>query len=185
MTEEEIKKIQEEAAAEREKAEALMAELAEKNEKLKGFEGKEMNFSKVREAAEKAEKEKKEIEEKLKKELEDERKGRINDRKDVILGAIVGKDDELKKVVEYHYSKFSGEVKTPEEIEARVKEAYILATKGQNNPVKTQQAAGGAGGVVRTNAGTGNVDPEVKNWASEFNKYGANIKDEDLIKKNK
>ena len=185
MTEEEIKALQETAEAEKAKAESLMAELAEKNEKLKGFEGKEMNFTKVRDAAEKAEKEKEEIKSTLSKELEDEKMARINDRKEVIIGAIAGKDEDLKKVIEFHYSKFSGEAKTPEEIEARVKEAYVLATKGQSNPVKGQQGAGGSGGTI--NAGTANreVDPEVKNWADEFNKYGAGITDEALVKKNK
>ena len=185
MTEEEIKAMQEQIEAEKAEKEALMAEVAEKNEKLKGYEGKEMNFNKVRDAAEKAEKEKDEIKSKLEKELDDERMARINDRKEVVIGAIAGKDEELKKLVEFHYSKFSGDAKTPEEIEARAKEAYVLATKGQSNPVKQQQSAGSAGGVV--NAGTANreVDPEVKTWANEFNKYGAGITDEALVNKNK
>ena len=183
MTEEEIKALQETAEAEKAKAEALMAELAEKNEKLKGFEGKEMNFTKVRDAAEKAEKEKEELKTKLSKELEDEKIARINDRKEVVIGAIAGKNDELKKVIEYHYSKFSGEAKTPEEIEARAKEAYILATKGQSNPVKGQQGAGSSGGAIKIGGTAADIDPEVKNWAGEFNKYGAGITDEALAKK--
>lgn len=171
--------IEKQKKEETEKIEAEKKRIADLEAENKGLKDKEMNFSKIRESAEKAEKEKAD----LSKQLEEEKAARVNDHKVRVVDAIAGSDNELKKLIEYHYGRIVGDAKTPEEIETKVKEAYTLATKGKSNSVRGQQGAG-SGGNKPANSGvdSGEVDPETKKWSEEFNKHGADIKDEDLKK---
>lgn len=175
MTEEE-KKALEDAKAETDK---LKAEIAAKDEELKKLHDKDMNFGKVR----KSEEEKEAEIEKLKKGLADMETKNISEKKEKYLRAFAGTDNELKKTISLHYEKLGREAKTEEEIQAAMKDAYLLSTKAPVDKNIINRVSGGDGGVfVAPTHGSNDaqVDQKTKEWADEFNKHGANIKEDDL-----
>ena len=192
MTEEEKQKLEAEKAAAIAEAEALKTSLAEKEAALKALQDKDLNFGKLREKT--AEEIKKAEEAKLSKEQEvatlsqkvadmeanitktaEERKGRL-------VTAYAGKDAELQKTILFHFERVKGTAKTDSEIEAAMKDAYVLATGGRADQDVIRSVQGVSSGGTRVNAKPtgGELTPEAKELADQFNKHGANIKPEDL-----
>jgi hypothetical protein len=104
------------------------------------------------------------------------------ERKSKLVTAYAGKDAELQKTILFHFDRVKGEAKTDAEIEAAMKDAYVLATGGRadQDVIRQVQGSGSSGArVVAKPVGT-DVTPEAKTLADEFNKHGANIKPEDL-----
>lgn len=66
---------------------------------------------------------------------------------------IAGEDAELAKKIDYFYGQFQGDPKTPEEIEQRSRQAYVLATADRPNatPFEIAVSARGTGSVPKSN----------------------------------
>lgn len=187
------KQVAEAAAKKAEEATAeIKKQLEEKEASLKEFQDKDLNFGNLRK---KTEEEKKKIEdEKKAKEdeiaslsqkvqaMEEATKQAAEERKERLVKAYAGKDEELKKNILFQFDKVRGEAKTEAEIEQAMKDAYILATGGRadEDVIRQVQGSGSSGSRTPSKPSPTEVTPEVKAAAEEFNKYGANIKDEDL-----
>jgi len=154
----------------------LKKNLEEKEAELKKFQDKDYNFSKVRKGEEEKEKEIAD----LKKQIEDVNTRITGEHKTDLLRVLAGDDEDLKKTIEHHYDRIKDDATTKEQIEGKMREAYLLATKGQvSNDVIRRQASAASGGTGKVNVGE--VDPEVKDWAEEFSRRGGiQITDEDL-----
>ena len=133
----EIQKIKVEMENSKKELENNKKELEQARGKLAGFENKEFNFKKVRDMAEE---EKKNLttqqieflkrQEKLEDEHANFKKQIIESYKSEVLNKYSKEDEELKKKIEYHYNRFSGDAVTKEEISQRMEDAYELANKG-------------------------------------------------------
>jgi len=190
MDPEEIKKIQEAKDAAEAEVKKTKEDLAKVQEDLKKLQDKDMNFGNLRKSAEEIQKQKDEETKKLKEQIDslsgkisEMEQGKIKDqeeRENGLINAYGGKDEELKKVIKFHFDKLKVTAKTSEEIEEAAKGAYILATGGRadDNVIKSVQGVRGNVRPPVTNSTT--ISPEVKELADKFNQHGAGIKDEDL-----
>jgi len=181
---EEIEK-EKQAALEAEKAKAieeataeLKKNLEEKEVELKKLQDKDFNFSKVRKGEEEKEKE---IED-LKKKVEELNSVRIGEHKSDLIKVLAGDDEDLKKTIEHHYDRIKDDAQTKEQIEAKLREAYHLATRGTASPDPIRRQTSAASGAP-VKSGAGEIDPETKEWAAEFSRRtGLVLTDEDLKK---
>jgi len=193
MNEEEKKALEAETQKKIDEATAnLKAELEKKDADLKALQDKDLNFGKLRnqtaEEIKKAEEAKKAKEEEVanlsKKvaEMEASQIAAAEERKGRLVSAYAGKDAELQKNILFHFDRVKGAAKTDAEVEAAMKDAYILATGGRANAdvIKQVQGSYSSGArVIAKPAGT-EASPELKEAAEAFNKHGAGIKPEDL-----
>lgn len=194
MTEEEKAALEAETQKKIEEATAkLKADLAAKEEELEKERKVEKNFNGIKtkaeleiKAAEEArlakEAEALKLSERVA-ELESNITKAAEERKARLVTAYAGKDAELQKNILYHFDRVKGEAKTDSEIEAAMKDAYVLATGGRADQDVIKQVQGSASSgarVIAKPSGT-EVAPEVKEFAEQFNKHGANIKPEDLV----
>jgi hypothetical protein len=185
MNEEEKKALVE---AEVKKAtEALAAEKLALEEKLKGFENKDLNFANLRnktaEEIKKAEEEKEKARldaEALGKrvaEMEESIKKTAEERKERLISVYAGKDEEMKKKIEFHFNRIKGDGKSEAEIEAAIKDAYILATGGNaDQDVLRGIQSASMGNRIAVKPTSGEVSPEAKEVAQKFNQYISNDK---------
>lgn len=109
----------------------------EKEAELAKLKDKDMNFQRFRE---KSEEEKKEFREKLSSEqkflfdelnnLREERttmqQSQLNSAKERVLASLAGEDKDLAKSIELQAGEFSGTPATPEELEKRFRNAYVI-----------------------------------------------------------
>jgi len=102
------------------KVEDELIKLREENEKLRN---KDMNFEKLRKKVLTVEE--------LDKKQEDFKNTIINGHLDDALAVVAGDDGELRKKILHHYDRIKGEAITKEDINKRVKEAFLLETGGQ------------------------------------------------------
>lgn len=171
---------------------SLKEELAKKEADLKALKDKDLNFGNLRKQTEeeikkaaddkaKAETAVSELTKKVA-EMEEQNVKAAEERKSRLVSAYAGKDEELKKQILFHFDRVKGEAKTESEIEAAMKDAYILATGGRadEDVIRNVQGTGSSGSRVPAKPSATDVSPEVKAAAEEFNKYGADIKPEDL-----
>lgn len=181
MTEEEIaadiEKRATEKAAEKVAAEtaAKQKELDEAKAELEKLQKKDFDFSKMKDG-EKALLDKIEG---LEKGLKERDTKAITDRKASLVKAITGNDEAMKKNLEDSYAKLSAMPETtPEEVEARMREAFTLAT-GQKQTEDGFKSRISSARTSRANtaAPEGALAPEVKPLA---NRLG--ISDEDWKK---
>lgn len=187
---EEVKKQQEKEAAEKLEAEKkaavdaatadLKKQLEEKENELKGLKDKDFNFGKVNTQKEELEK----TVEDLKKRVDEAEKKPIEYAKNNALDAFAGSNKELREKIEFHFGRVGKEAKSPQEVDQAMKEAYLLAT-GRAVPVDAARRAANAGPGYNRPApvNTDQVDPEVKEWATQMNNFlpkNLQISDEDL-----
>lgn len=142
----EAKAAEERERLEAEKEEALEAANAEKEEletKLKKFEDKDYNFSKLREKKNKNEDG--ESQEEIQKKI-DELNQKIDaignqSKEDTLNDFIknkVGEDKETKEKFDYYYKRLGSDAKSKEEIQKAATEALQLATGGSYQPDRDQ-----------------------------------------------
>lgn len=193
LTEEQKAAVEAETQAKIEAATAnLKADLEKKEADLKALQDKDLNFGKLRtstaEEIKKAEDAKKAKEEEvtnLSKKVAEMEEGitkSAEERKGRLVTAYAGKDTELQKNILFHFDRVKGSAKTDSEIEAAMKDAYVLATGGSADQDVIRQVQGGSSSGARVVAKPADteVTPEVKAAVDEFNKHGADIKPEDL-----
>lgn len=169
----EIEKLQSDLEAARNDAEAA-------TEELKKATGKEYNFSKLREAKEAAEKRADEANKKLENEVTGIKKLITDDAYNTTIEMLAGKDEDLKKKIEFHYKRLSDPADTKQAIEKKLRDAYILAAGGPPSGVGMEAFVSGAApitNILKSNAST-TIKPEVK----EFGKAKFGLTDEDFVK---
>lgn len=168
-TEEDIKKLQE--------------ELEKKNSELKKYEDKEYNFSELRKTKEKEEVARKILEEE-KKALEAKIDEKINGVKEDIVKEKISErvknfsngDEELEKKILYHYNRIKDEATNDKEINKKLVDAFILATKRDDNDVVSGTISS-FGSPVITKRQKNEIKPELKPVAEKLG-----ITDEDIKK---
>ncbi len=155
----------EEIAQQNEEKDRALAELQKAKEdleidkqaleaKMQNYEGKDYNFSNLRKQKEEKEKEAEELKKRIAEvesgmasKLSEIEQGRINDIKNNSIGVFAGDDEKLKEKIDFYYKKFAGEAKTPQEINERVNEAYLLATGGNHNAMRGSIISSAGGSV--------------------------------------
>lgn len=157
LSPEEAKALQERTAeleAKAQKAEELEAALKAKEEELTKLAGKDMNFKRLRD---KTEAEVEELKEKmsekekvllaevmeLTKERDSEKAARTQEATKRILDSLSGGDETLRKSIEVAEKELVGEAKTEQELEVRLRKAFILVqgTRPAKNPIYSGYAA--------------------------------------------
>src|SRR3990167_1120133 len=94
----------------------LQGKLNEVNDKLAKETAKEKNFEKLRELQEQAVKERDDLKATYEKEKAERTAKEISDYRGQLFEALSGKDEELKKKIEFHFSKF-GNAGTMDKVE--------------------------------------------------------------------
>ncbi len=192
----EEKRKQEIEAAKKEAADAARAEAkAELDKKqaelevaqneLKGLKDKDLNFGKLNDKKEGLEKTVAD----LKTQLDAVAAAPINEAKISNLDALSGGDKTLRDKIEFQFNRVGSAAKTPAEVEAAMKEAYLLATgtavKSPDAARRSQGAGGGNNRPAPSGAATA-VDSDVKGLADNFNKNISDpkkkISDDDIKK---
>ncbi len=158
----------------------LNEELKKAQDELKKLQDKDYNFGKVTKTAEEKEKE---VEE-LKKKIGELELRPVNEARDNALSAYSGTDKALREKMEYHFGRLGKDAKTATEVEAAMKEAFLLST-GKAAPVditRNHQGSGGGNNRVAP-VNSGEINSEVKEWAGQMNRFlpkNLQITDEDL-----
>ena len=149
LTPEEI--TAETAKAVQAKESELQGKLNEVNDKLTKETAKEKNFEKLRELQEQAVKERDDLKATYEKEKAERTAKEISDYRGQLFEALSGKDEELKKKIEFHFSKF-GNAGTMDKVEI---------DKLANDAVKLAmgEAPGALGGNVIGSGGAAPIKP--------------------------
>ena len=149
---------------------------------------KDKNLVKLREQSEQAVKDK-EAAEKLVKEKDEALAGKdkeyeqkeIQKERDKKIEALADGDKELKDKITHHVNRFKDEMKTPEDFEKVLSDAYVLAS-GNQVPDKLQDvisSGGSKGGKGGKGSGKLPISPEAMNVASKMG-----LTEEDIKKAN-
>ncbi len=165
-----------------EQLETLQGDLNTATEKLAKFEGKDLNFGKLREQKDAAEQAlagvKKEFDDKLNAIKGDMAKGKIEGE----IEKRVGAEPEIKSKVRFFYDSFKGEPANDEEINKRLDNAVILATGGKPiNPLSGPAISGAGGYVPKTGGSTEKLNPEAKGVADKLGITDEELKENKLI----
>lgn len=129
---------------------ALQTELKKANEDLAKFKDKDLNFSNLRTQKEAAEKKieevAKSIDDKIALVKKEVMEGVMQDHYKETLNSLISGDEELKKKVEFHYKRLADPTITKEEVSKKLTDAYLLATKLEDQGALTSQilASGGS-----------------------------------------
>lgn len=133
--------------------------ITELQDKLKGFEGKDLNFGKLRESKEKVEEElAKALGEKadLQKQIDEGKtQQQTKEHKDAVaseIKKIAGDDKEMIEKVEFQFNRLGGNQAKPEEINKIVLDAYLLANPTSQAIDVLKQSTGGGQGPGSTPA---------------------------------
>lgn len=166
--------------------EQAKADLAKAQEDLKKFEDKDLNFANLRTQKEAAERKvadlSREIDEKIgavKKEILD---GVTLDHKNETIKNLAGDDKELKEKIEFHYNRISDPATTKEEVTKKLADAYLLATKKEeDDALNTAVIASGGASRVNFPSGGNKFTPEEKELARKMAQAGGiTLEDKDL-----
>ena len=180
---EEVKKGLEKSK--QEEIDKVQNDLKLKDEELKGYRDKDLNFQKVREAKEKAE-----LEAQTYKKLHDEAianvktevlSGMLKDEYNSLTKNLLGDDEELKKKFETEYNRLNDKPTSKEELQKKVMDAYRHATDVKMPTLNSGVISAANTGRIRMgNTPVPQEDAEmIKTIAA---KGGVKITDEDLKK---
>lgn len=157
----------------------LQTELAKKNEELKKFEDKDLNFKTLREAKEKAEKERDELTKSIDEKLKDV-ETRITEKftgdyLDDKIKDLSGGDAELEKKIRFHYDRIKDIATTKEEISKKLADAVAIVSQSTGNRVLNGRIISSAGvGPIKPKF-SGDLKPEVKELAHKLGISDADI----------
>lgn len=136
----------------------LQEDLKTKEEELKKLQDKDLNFTNLRTAKEKAEKEiqdlKTSIDDKIGAAKKEILEGVMKDHYNDVLKNLVGDDKELLAKVELQYKRLADSASTKEEIAKKLNDAYTLATGNVKSDIPT--GAWSSGGVGRLKVDSNN-----------------------------
>ncbi len=184
MTEEEIQaEIDQKSQAKAEEAaQALKTELDNAKKELEKLQNKDFDFSKMKEG-EKALLDKITT---LETSLKERDVREVTSKKTELIDAFAGANADLRKSLEENYAKLAMPEGTPQEIEARMKEAFTLATGARpddNEDIMRRGSSAARSG--RISVKNDSIDPNVSALAANFGKNGYKVTDEDIKKYNK
>lgn len=124
--------------------------LREKEEELnrlksefEGLDDKDRNFAKLRAQIKDKEKQIEALKEEFSSEIRKLRTSLQEKSVQEMINNLVGSDEELREKVLYHFNRLSGKDDDPEDVQERIKDAYLLATGGANIDPLKQVASGG------------------------------------------
>ena len=163
----------------------LMGELETANAEVEKFKGKDLNFSNLRQQKESAEKKltdlKDEIERKIgavKKEILD---GVLKDHYTETLNGLAGDDAELRKKVELHYNRLQDVAATKEEVNKKLRDAWTLATKKEDDVLTTSVLSSGGVSNIQAKVGGKKFSPEEKEFGKKLAQAGGlTLEDKDF-----
>lgn len=163
----------------------LQDELKIKEEELTKFKDKDLNFSNLRtqkEAAEKKiEKISKEIDEKIASATSKVLEGVMKDHYSDTLKTLASGDPELQKKIEFHYKRLGDAVATKEEMNTKLRDAWILATKPEGGSAFSPAAISSGGARPVNIQSDKKFTPEEKAFAQKLAQAGGlQLKDEDF-----
>ena len=171
-----------EGALDPEESKKLQEDLDASKKELEGLSDKDHNFKQLREKVggleTKLEESKKAIEEANVKALEG-MQAPLTEAKEITIKNLSAGDEELKKKIEFHFDRIKDETLTVEQMNKKVRDAYLLATE---KPVDIS-------GQIISSAGAGTFVPkkDVKEMSSDLKglagKFG--LSDEDIKKYDK
>lgn len=186
LTQEEAEaKAKEAADAARKEAETSFTEKSQANQaELERLQAEEKNWKELRDkaaAGSEAEKQAKEALEEAKKAremAEGVTTTRIEETKTDAIAKLAGSDKDLREKIAHHFQhSTTGPTATKEEIEARVRNAYLIATGGQA-PGALQGAAVSSAGAGTTPSGAGiTLTPEEKDLSNKLGLSDKDLKD--------
>src|SRR3990167_11400581 len=165
--------------------EAVQAELKTTNEKLGKYESKDYNFSALRKQKEDTEENIKKIKEEVDLKIGEVKKeileGVSKDYYNETLVTLAGEDPELQKKIEFQYKRLGDVAGTKEEISKKLRDAYVLATGGENTGAINQSTIS-SGGVGKVQFRQNNkFTPEEKAFGQKLAAIGGiQLKEEDF-----
>jgi len=149
FTQEELKAIED---AKNTELSQIQEQLKIKEDELQKLKDKDLNFTNLREKAKTAEKEvealKKDIDEKIGLVKKEVLEGVMQDYYQESLSSLSSEDDELKKKIEYHYKRLQDPASTKQEVDKKLRDAWVLATR-QDMPNALNMGVISSGGVSR------------------------------------
>lgn len=157
---------------------AIQEEKARIEEELKGLKDKDLNFANLRKQKEGAEKKIAdilgEVDNKINSVKKEVLEGVMKDHYNDTIKALAGDDEELKKKIEFNYKRLADTVTTKSEMDSKLRDAWALSTKTEDNGVNANIFASGGVGRIKTK------DSEKKFTQDEKeagNKFGLSAKD--------
>lgn len=136
-----------------EELDALQADLTTAKEELEKAGKKDLNFAELRKQKEAAEKKvddiTAQIDEKVGQAKKEVLESVMKDHYNETLLGLAGDDEELKKKVEFQFNRLTDIASTKEEITKKLTDAWVLATKPEDNVLNTSVIS--SGGVSRMN----------------------------------
>lgn len=184
-----ITKYKEENPDKTEELDKAQTDLKEREEELSKLKDttKPENFEKLRKAKEGAEIKiedlQKEMEDKLKESAETTKKevleGVYKDHYADELTSLAGEDDELKKRIEFEYNRLNDPAASKQEISKKIRDAWVLATKEdeEHSVLNTSVLSSGGVGKIQTQQSENKFSQEEKSMGAKFG-----LKDEDFDK---
>ena len=188
LTPEELDAQQAEAVtvAENKLREEYEGKVKETQMQLEAEKKKEKDFAKLRELKEKSETDLKELKEKYDKEVTEEREKELVEYKDQLFTALAGKDDELKKKIEFHFARFGSAATTDKtEIDKLGNDALRLAMGETGGAVSGDVVRTGGGAPLKPGEIPSHLIPHAKAMGmseEEFIKNYQKAKQQGLIK---
>ena len=167
-----------------EESATLRQQLAEKDERLKGLENKELNFKRLRDmnAEDKAKltadqlAAKQEAED-LRQRIDSSEKARLDETKDEFYDRNVRGDEDLKRKVDYEFSLLNMPEGTPRELKAKYEKAYVNATHGSAlNPMNAYVPSTGYDAARSGSPSIKDLKPEIADLAKRMGMSFANKK---------
>lgn len=129
--------------------EKLQTELKNKEEKLSKLESQDRNFAfarkQVKDAQDKIDELTGNIDTKINQAKKEIMENVLKDHYNETINSLVGNDEDLKKKVEEQYGRLSDPATTKAEIDAKAKDAYLLATKQESGVSMATFSSGGIG----------------------------------------
>lgn len=151
LSPEEVEAQQKDVVAKKEKelTESFTKEKTELQERLKTLEGQVGNVGELRKAKEEVEAKLKEVTGNYEKEKSEAVQKQLDDYKSQLFEALASKDPELKKKIEFHYSKFA-DAKSNDRatVDKLANDALKLAMEGTGSGVDGRAFGSGGGGMA-------------------------------------
>lgn len=156
----------------------LQEQLKEKEEDIKKLKDKDTNFSKLRGEKEKLEEQKKELEQQIDQKIKGVEDKRIQEKVEEKINSFAQGDEELAKKIKFHYGRIGDVATNDKEINQKLVDAFILATKRDSVDV-IDGAISSRGAPVISRKGITKISPELKQVGEkmgiteeDFKKYG-------------
>ena len=146
--------------------EKLEAQFAAKEKELEGLKSKDLNFSTLRSQVDGL---KKELETKVAAAKKEVLEGVLQDHFNDTVKALSRGDEEVQKKIEFHYKRIQDVAATKEEVNKKLTDAWVLATKPESQDVlNTSVISSGGVARIRPRSGVQQFSPQEKELARKM-----------------